>query len=124
MIRDYPILKAEYERLHEQQITAAAMAIPAGGSAGRKTERIVLRELPGNQQKKYDAVHKAVQATRMKPSGADKIKLIKYVYWGREKRRIKDAALEIHISEETAKRWHGEFVKTVGHAYGYDISEN
>ena len=77
-------------------------------------ETIVLRKLPDeDDQKAYDAVTRAVEITRLLPDGEERIALIRYAYWGKTKHPLKHAALYAHVSEPTAKRWHGNFVRLV-----------
>ena len=117
MIRQYPALKKEYEDLHQQNVTASMTGMPGGGSASRTTENITLRQLPGNQQKEYDAVDLAVRYTKNMPNGKERMKIISLVYW-KEGLTIEGAAQNIPCSKETAWRYHRDFVRLVGKSYG------
>ena len=66
-----------------------------------------------NDVRDREAVSKAVANTMQRPDGAERVDLIRYVYWNRKQHRVKDAAPRMHISEATAKRWHGDFIREV-----------
>lgn len=121
MIRDYPGLKEAVDDLHSQNVTASMTGMPRGGGAGRTVETIALRQLPEDDQKAYDAVTRAVEITRLRPDGEERVALIRYTYWCRTEHPLKHAALYAHVSERTAKRWHGDFVRLVGKCYGFDV---
>lgn len=121
MIRDYPSLKEELEDLHAQSITAGISSGAGGGGIKRTVEQIALRELPKDDQQAYDAVRKAIDITERKADGPQRMKLIRLVYWERNHIGLTNAAVLIHVSEITAKRWHGEFVRLVGLCYGFQV---
>lgn len=121
MIRDYKSLKAEYEDLHIQNVSADTSGMPKGGGNGRMVENLALRQLPADDQKVYDAVNRAVEITQLLPDGDLKIALIRFVYWGQGHRRVEDAPLVLPISRRTAIRWHGDFVRLVGKCYGFEV---
>lgn len=68
-----------------------------------------------------EAVAKAVADTMERLDGAERVELIRYVYWNRKQHRVKDAAPRMHISEATAKRWHGEFIREVARSRGFNV---
>lgn len=119
MIRDYPALQQDWEDIHEQNITADISGMPRGGGAGRTAENVALQQLPEDDQKAYDAVTKAVAATKLRPNGQDRLALIAKMYWDKKPMTAKSAALHISVAEVTAKRWHGDFVRLVGRCYGF-----
>lgn len=69
--------------------------------------------------KDREAVAKAIELTRQSRNGEDHLALIRAIYWGRKQRRVKEAAIGLYISDATAKRWHGEFIKLVGRCWGF-----
>lgn len=71
--------------------------------------------------KDREAVAKAIEMTRQSRNGEDHLALIRAVYWGRKQRRVKEAGIQLYISEATAKRWHGDFIKLVGKCWGFGI---
>lgn len=68
-----------------------------------------------------EAVAKAIASTMQRPDGAERLKLIKYVYWNKKQHRVKDAAPGMNIAEATAKRWHGDFIRKVAENRGFVI---
>lgn len=121
MIRDYPGLKAAWDDLHSQGITADTSGMPRGGGGGRAVEQTALQQLPEDDQKVYDAVTRAIELTRLKPDGTERLALIRFIYWCRKSHSVKDAALQVHVSERTAKRWHACFIRLVGVCYGFKV---
>ena len=124
MIRDYPKLKEDLDELHRQNITAGMSGMPKGGGAGRTAESIALRQLPKDDQAVYDAVTRAVEITRLRPDGKERMELIRLMYWGTNPRAMGKVAVLLNISEPTAKRWHGTFVRLVGQCYGFDSGKD
>lgn len=70
-----------------------------------------------------DAVAKAVADTMQRRDGEARVALIRYVYWNKKQHRIKDAAPRFHVSEATAKRWHGDFIKAVARNRGFSVND-
>lgn len=121
MIRAYPTLKSELDDLQEQGIAANLSGMPRGGGDGRTVENLALQQLPKDSMEMYDAVAKAVRAAEARTDGRERIRLIRLMYWVKEPRPMQIAALHLHISETTAKRWHGDFVRSVAKNYGFNV---
>ena len=119
MIRDYPTLRKALEDLQEQSVVANLSGMPRGSGNGRTVEALALRQLEDDDQKVYDAVSKAIETTKLYPDGAAKIELITRMYWSDKPVVAKVVAPHLHISDATAKRWHGDFVRLVGKYYGF-----
>lgn len=119
MIRDYPALRKALEDLQEQSVVANLSGMPRGSGNGRTVEALALRQLEDDDQKAYDAVSSAIEATRLRPDGAAKIELITLMYWSDKPIALKTVTPRLHISDATAKRWHGDFVRLVGRCYGF-----
>ena len=117
MIRQYPQLKAEYDDIHHQKVTASITGMPGGGSATRTTEMIALRQLPPVKQKEFDSVSQAIKITQRMPAGKERLAIINMVLW-KEEKTIEGAAQCIHCSKETAWRYHRDFVRLVGKCHG------
>ncbi len=117
VIRDYPRLKQEYEALHEQSVTPSMSGMPCGGGTSRAVENLAIRELPKAEQRDYEAVQKAIDGTGRLETGEDRLKLVRRVFW--QNVSLKDAAYKGHISYETAKNYHWEFITLV--AYHKDL---
>lgn len=75
------------------------------------------KELHGIAAKEQIAVEAAVEETKGLPGGSDRMKVVDLVLL-RATHRIPGAALEVHISERTAQRWHADFIKLVAKYYG------
>lgn len=118
MIRRYPELKQEYEELHMQSITASYSGMAsAGGGNGRALETLAIRELPTTKQREYEAVSAAIKKTQRLASGKDRLRLVDLVFWQRCY-NLDGACYRLHIAPVTGRRWHGDFIREVGKAYG------
>lgn len=112
VIRDYPVLKREYDDLHEQSITASTSGTGGSGGISRGTESIAIRELPRTKQREYDAVRKTIMMTEHLRTGSDRLKLIDMVFW-KGTHTLSGAALALNISYDTAIDYHGDFIMLV-----------
>ena len=74
-----------------------------------------------DDQKDRDAVAQAIEQIRKKRHGEEVLQLIKQVYWDGSARRIEDTAMRLYISESTAIRWHGDFIRAVGRGLGFSV---
>ena len=121
MIRMYPGLKKDLQDLHQQNTTAQISGMPGGGGSHRSLENVALKQLPGDQQKIYDAVNRTVEGYGVRRDGKEQLQLIRLMYWVKKPMPIQSAALHLHISEATARRWHGVFVRSVAMHYGFNV---
>lgn len=117
MIRRYPDLKRQYDALHETGTTAPLTGMPRGNSVSNPTANAALRELPPIHQKEYEAVHKAVEATRQRKDGTDRLKVIELVFWKRS-HTLAGAAMQVPCSYDTAQEWHREFIRLTAFLFG------
>ncbi len=118
MVKQYPTLKKEYQRLKETSITAKITGEPRGGGISDPTAASALRELPPVQQKELEAVERAIETTLSLSDGEAKLRLIRLKYWSGREDKLINVALRIPCGEATAKRWHGEFIRLVAENYG------
>lgn len=81
------------------------------------------REAPATdlERREREAVRRAVDETFRTKSGRLRVELIEMVYW-RKTDKLYGAAMKLGISERTALRWHGEFIKTVAAEFFGDKS--
>lgn len=121
MIRMYPSLHSELRDLRQQNTTAQISGMPGGGGSARALENVALQQLPGDNQQIHDAVDAAVDGYRLRKDGKERLQLIRLMYWVKKPMPMASAAMNLHIAEATAKRWHGEFVRTVARAYGFKV---
>lgn len=73
------------------------------------------------ERREREAVRRAVDETFRAGSGRLRIELIEMVYW-RKSHQLQGAAMKLGISERTALRWHGDFIKTVAAEFFGDKS--
>ena len=119
MIRQYPALKARLEELQSQSVTANLSGMPHGGGVSDPTADAATRELPPEKQREFEAVRGAVESTLAhKGTGLERLELIRLVYWANT-HTLEGAALKLHISYRTARRWCQEFTEMVGEKYGF-----
>ena len=74
-------------------------------------------QLSATKQKEYDAVMKAVEITNQMPNGKTRMAIIELVLW-KQACTVEQAAARLYVSEPTAKRYHGAFIRLVGNCYG------
>jgi len=117
MIRRYPALAAEYAELKQTGVTAQISGMPHGGGVSDPTARAALRQLSPINQREYDAVRRAIQTTRCCIDGGARLQVIRLVLWDKS-HTIDGAAQVVHVSEPTAKRWHGDFIRLVASYFG------
>ena len=117
VIRAYPTLRKEYEELHEQPITAKMSSVPGGGGVSRGTENIAIRELPYTKQREYEAVRRAIEATKRLEGGDRRVMIIDLVYW-KNSHTLAGAAMKAGYSYDRAKQLHRDFIVTVAKHYG------
>lgn len=117
MIRRYPDLKQQYDALHEAGITAPLTGMPRGNNISNPTANAALRELPPIHQKEYEAVYKAIEATKQHKNGKDRLKVIELVFW-KESHTLTGAAMQVPCSYDTAKEWHREFIRLTAYLFG------
>lgn len=117
MIRDYPDRSTALRELHKQTITADLSGMPRSGGASRTTEGIAIRQLPPQEQREYNAVHSAIKRTRALKDGDIRLQVIRLTMW--QGYTIPGAAMIVHTSDSTARRYRWEFTMLVGMMYGF-----
>ena len=76
------------------------------------TAQAVIDRLTDKEQRRYDAVQAAIAETERMKHGRARLELIDRVYWKRS-HTLYGAALCVPVSEITAKRWNGAFIRLV-----------
>lgn len=84
-------------------------------------ERIVDQELGKIEQRELEAVEAAIRATESREDGQERLRLIRLLYWGKNRKTVSGAALDLYISRATANRWHSEFIYLVAECFGLYI---
>lgn len=75
------------------------------------------KELTETEMREIDAVDAAIEATKKLNDGELRLKLVDIIFWKRT-HTLEGAAMVLHISERTARRWHTEFIRTVAKEFG------
>lgn len=117
VIRSYPELKRKYDILHEPSMQINLTGMPSAHNPSSPVERVALRELNPTEQKELDAVSEAINATKRMYCGELRLQMVDLMYW-RQTHTLEGAALKVHVSVPTAKRWNGVFVYLVAEKYG------
>ena len=74
-------------------------------------------EVFGVSVREKEAVKASVDQVETLPDGKERLSVVDMVFW-RQTHTIAGAAMEIHCSERTARRWHTDFIKRVAKNYG------
>lgn len=74
-------------------------------------------ELAGAAERENAAVALAVQQTLELPDGAERMELIRLVFW-RRSHTLAGASLMLHISDRTGQEWHRQFIRAVAKNFG------
>lgn len=112
VLRSYPMLQRELDAIRSQSVTARYNAAGGGSGPGRSTEQTALRELPPQRMREYEAVRAAIQKTGHMRDGKIRNDLIRLVYF-RKRYNLTGAAWACHVSDRTARQWHGDFLRMV-----------
>lgn len=112
VLRAFPAMQMELKARQMQSVTVRYNAAGGSSGPGRTTEQAALRELDPARQREYEAVRKAIHKTSCLPDGKLRNEMIRLVYF-RKRYNLSGAAWACHISEPTARRWHGEFIRLV-----------
>ena len=89
-----------------------------GGRGDRPTEHAAGVMLSAWSMREYEAVRRASAITQKLPDGRWRLRLIRLMYFDRTKRTLPGAAIQCHVSERTAQRWHGEYIRLVASIMG------
>ena len=81
------------------------------------------KPVEGLERREMEAVRRALEATLRLRDGRNRAELIELVIWKRS-HSIAGAARKLGVSERTALRWHGDFIKAVAREFfGEDAFE-
>lgn len=117
MIRRYPALRLELQQLQGQSITPNYSGVSVKSGTSRSTELTAIRELPTTNQREYEAVRRAIEATERMTASRDRLRIIDLVFWKRS-HTLSGAALMIPCHYNTAQKYHADFILTVAAFYG------
>lgn len=109
-LRAYPRI---ISRRGEQQITPAYGGVAVQHSASRTTEAAALRgRLSEREERIVAAVELALEMQRHYHNAAERLLMVRLVYW-RRTHTLEGAAVETHYSVEAVKRWNSEILTAV-----------
>lgn len=117
ILRAYPALKRELDAIQQQSVTVRYNPAGGGSGPGRSTEQAAMRELPPQRMKEVEAVKKAIRKTGYMRDGKIRNDLIRLVYF-KKRYNLNGAAWACHVSERTARQWHGDFLRLVAYYLG------
>ena len=83
----------------------------------RKYPNRIGRELQGTEDAEQAAVEAALRAIAERADGDARVQLVKMVFFDKT-HTLAGAALALHCSERTARRWHTDFLREVGRKFG------
>lgn len=70
------------------------------------------------EAREVEAVIAAMETTLELTDGDERMKLIRRIYWDRNRVNLQGASMEIPVSYSTARRWHYDFFVAVASAFG------
>lgn len=117
VIRAYPALAREAAELHGSRITPNYNATGGGCGPSRTTETNAMRQLPPKQQQRLEAVERAISRTRRRSNGALRLRIVELVFFTGS-HTLQGAAMACHVSYDTAKLWHRDFINAVAEELG------
>ena len=82
----------------------------------RKYGSLKDKKTAGLEKREMDAVRRACEYTLRLRDGRDRMALVEIVFWKRT-HNLQGAALKLSVSERTALRWHGDFIKAVAREF-------
>ena len=77
----------------------------------------MLRHYPDVTDRERAAVEAALSEIRALPDGQSRVRLVELIYF-RRVNTLEGAAMALHCSARTARRWHADFVVRVGRNFG------
>lgn len=77
--------------------------------------------LTADDQRDLTAMEQAIELAKNDRHGTQMLDVIQRVHWDKSARRIEDAAHYMYVSERTAVRRHGDFVRLVGQCLGFAV---
>ena len=118
MARGYPALLEKAEELRRHSMVADYSGQIKAPGASRTTETAALRQLPPSLQAELDAVALALDGLRRHRGSARlRLRIVEMVYF-RQTHTLYGAAAAVHVSEATAKRYNGDFLRSIARARG------
>ena len=117
IIRDYPRRCKDLRDLRQQNTVASNSGMPKGGGASRTAENVATLQLAPQEQREYEAVHKALHRTARLKAGKVRLEVVRLTMW--RDYTIDGAAMIVNESPATTRRYRWQFIMLVGHMYGF-----
>ena len=117
LIRDFPRLEKEHQENFQYNVSHIFTSQPRSKNVSNPVETVVIKYMSSHDGKAFRAVQNAVNYTKLKYDGEERIKLIKMVFWDKT-HTLHGASLNLHISYRWAAQWHGEFIRLVAKYLG------
>lgn len=118
IVRRYPMMRREYDEAMQQKITPAYAEMTRSSDATRTTELSVACAAPSSGSvAELEAVQKAIDSIATTENGDEIIKIIDMLFW-KQTHTLQGAALNMHLSYNTAKRRYEAFLKSVAYYRG------
>ena len=117
-LKEFPALIAKKDELRKTSIIAKYSSDPWSGTAQRTTENIALTDLPPAEAALVDAIESALDEISRRRDGDEILRLIDLVHF-RRSHTLYGAAVALNMSEITAKRKNGDFIRLVAKKLGY-----
>lgn len=117
IVRDYPQRCKQLQELRQQSMVADGSGMPKGGGASRMTESVSMRQLPPQEQREYDAVHRAWARTGRMKTGKVRQEIVRLTMW--RGYTIDGAAMIVNESPASTRRYRWQFIMLVGREYGF-----
>lgn len=117
-LKEYPRLIAKKDELRKTALIAKYSTDPRNKNATRSTENIALKDLPPAEAATVDAISSALDEISRRRDGDEIIRLVDLVHF-RRSHTLYGAAMVLNMSEITAKRKNGDFIKLVAKKLGY-----
>ena len=114
-IREYPVMKEEWETARRETDACGDTGDVRDTNPPRPTEWAALeraerRPFHGQREREFEGVRAALTETESLKDGSDRLQIIETVFW-RRTHTLAGAAALCHVSERTARRWHGDFIR-------------
>lgn len=112
-IRAYPKLKAAYHGLKSTSSTVQYEVVRnAQGGRSDPTASAALRELPPEDQRRYNAVQAALRRTQRRPHCTERLLIIKLAYW-QGCLPLTEIAIKLNLSTQLVRRYRKDFIRAV-----------
>ena len=120
VIRDYPRLKRWHDELMGETTLTAAYGSTGGGrpsEVSNPTYQVATREMPKQEQREYEAVRRAIEATEHKHDGKIRLGVIRMVLLDGT-HTLGGAALAAPMSYQSARDKLADFIRVVAKNLG------